>query len=155
MVGALGLLLLSWEPATIEPLPPLGEPILVPPPTSRVIHEYMIASEARRAGLDTSLAIAISRWENPQSDPRVWSYNGCCVGLMQVNVYYWDGIYSEDCGERGLYDPRTNACYGVRIFLWHLAQESGDTLRALAAYSGFARGYVKRVLERKATLEEG
>ncbi len=143
--------------ASLVPSPklptPLGEPILVPPPPSRVLHEYMIASEAERVGLDTLLAIAISRHENPASDPKVWSYNDCCVGLMQINVYYWDRRFLEDCGERSLYDPRTNACYGVRIFLWHLGEESGDTLRALEAYSGFARHYVRRVLARREELE--
>ena len=133
---------------------PIAQPLYVAAPSLRSLHEYIIASEATRVGLDTLLAIAISRHENPNSDPKFWSYNDCCVGLLQVNVLYkgsgWLNIFYEEC-EGGatpeeLYDPRTNACYGVRIFLWHLGEESGDTLRALAAYSGYARGYVRRVL---------
>jgi len=71
-----------------------------------------------RVGLDTTLAIAISRRENPRSAPRAWSYNDCCVGLMQVNVKYkgtgWLGKFVEECGGGSLvedmYDPRINAC---------------------------------------------
>lgn len=152
IVAALGLSLLAlWEP-TPEPLP-VAPVIKVPPPPSRALHEYIIAREAERVGLDTTLAVAISRWENPKSDPRAWSPNGCCVGLMQVNVSYWHGSYDQQCGTE-LYNPRVNACYGVRIFLWHLQQEAQDTLRALAAYSGYARNYVARVLARRADLEE-
>ena len=152
LVLALGLLVAFVS----VPRPPASLPVTLPiyalSPTARTLHEYMIADEAARVGLDTLLAIAISRHENPASDPRVWSYNDCCVGLMQINVYYWDGRFHEQCGTLGLYDPRTNACYGVRIFLWHLGEESGDTLRALAAYSGYARGYVRRVLAQRAGL---
>ena len=136
------------------PPAPLPEalPLYAVSPSPRSLHEYFIADEARRAGLDTLLAIAISRWENPDSDPTIWSWNDCCVGLMQVNVYYWEHSFVDECGTRDLYDPRTNACFGVRIFLWHLQDEAGDTLRALAAYSGYARGYVRRVLDRRALL---
>ena len=164
VVAFVGLILVLMAGGALSPpLPlPVAPPLVAVLPTAHAFHEYVIAREAERVGLDTALAIAISRRENPRSDLRAWSYNDCCVGLMQINVKYkgtgWLGKFVQEC--RGgdvvedMYDPRINACYGVRIFVWHLGEEHGDTTTALGAYSGFARRYAERVLAEQAKLVE-
>jgi len=98
--------------------------------------DIAVREAAIRWGMDVDTALAISHTENWTGKPGAWSRTGCCVGIMQVNVRQWYGRFHTECGGSDLFDPRTNACYGVLIWRHHLRECGGDGDCALRAYVG-------------------
>lgn len=93
-----------------------------------------VRHEAMRWGIDPELALAVSLVENWSGRPDAVSRVGA-VGIMQVMPTVWTGRFDRECGH-DLYDPRTNACYGVLILAFYLGNCRGDTDCALARYNG-------------------
>lgn len=115
----------------------LASPIVVADTLSSDAHRDIAVREAAtRWGMNVDTVLAISHTENWTGKPGAWSRSGCCVGIMQVNVRQWYGKFHTECGGSDLFDPRTNACYGVLIWLHHLRECGGDGDCALRAYVG-------------------
>jgi len=143
----LGLILVSLPPQAVLPI---TEPIEAAPPSAEESRTYWVQHYAGNLGVDSALALAVSRTENWTAVRNAWSPTDCCVGVMQVNVSVWYGVYDEQCGGSDLMAYRDNACYGVHILKYYL--DSSDTVaEALRRYSGHgtamgARPYVERVM---------
>ena len=127
---------------SVRPMP-LASPIVVADTLSSDARRNMAVREAAiRWGVNVDTALAISHVENWRGIPGAWSRTGCCVGVMQVNVGYWYGKFHKECGGSDLFDPRTNACYGVLIWRHHLGECGGDGDCALRAYVGQHRNRI-------------
>ena len=114
-----------------------ASPIVVTDTLSSDAHRDIAVREAAiRWGINVDTALAISHTENWTGKPDAWSRTGCCIGIMQVNVRRWYGRFHTECGGSDLFDPRTNACYGVLIWRHHLRECGGDGDCALRAYVG-------------------
>lgn len=88
--------------------------------------------EARRAGLDPDLVLAVIEVEsrfNPRATSPVKAR-----GLMQVMPFWAKAI--GDGQVSALHDVRINIRYGCVILRHYLDQEQGDLVRALARYNG-------------------
>lgn len=123
-----------------------------------------VVSQARRFGADTLRMVRLSHRENYSGRPWLWSSTGCCTGIMQVNTVhladFWElcaptgspeGTYGDSV--QVLQEPRTNACYGVNIWLDKVRLCKGNLRCALRRYVGATkmayvpRGYIAAVLE--------
>jgi soluble lytic murein transglycosylase-like protein len=89
----------------------------------------------RRYGVDTTWALAVSRVEVVNGDPRAVSSAGA-VGIMQVMPAKWFGRFHDVCSGSDLFDVRVNACYGVLILRHYLELCAGDWDCALRRYNG-------------------
>ena len=98
--------------------------------------DIAVREAAIKWGINIDTVLAISHTEHWTGKPGAWSRSGCCVGIMQVNVRQWYGSFHTECGGSDLFDPRTNACYGVLIWRHHLRECGGDGDCALRAYVG-------------------
>lgn len=94
-----------------------------------------LVREARAAGLEPRLLLAVLLVENPWLDPTIRSSVGA-VGLMQVMPVHQGGW---SCG-RDLEDIDTNVCLGARVFAHYLDRTGGDLERALLRYNGCVTG---------------
>lgn len=97
------------------PVIPTAAPIIVVPSTEDIRTEA-VRLGAKKAGVDTVMLLQISRQENYRGIRDAWSHNDCCVGIMQVNVRVWYGMFDKECGGSDLLDPYENACYGAFIY---------------------------------------
>ena len=133
---------------------PIAEPLTVPAPTAEEQRTYWVLHFAGEFGVDSALALAVSRTENWRGIRDAWSPNNTSVGVMQVNVSVWYGNFDEVCGGSDLMSVRDNACYGVLILKYYL-DSSNSVEDALRQYVGHetlegARGYTERVGRRLA-----
>jgi hypothetical protein len=183
-IGALIGIVLSLLIAATGPLrqaPADGTRVVLPPPITATLSEQrdsIVAVEARRAGVPVLLALAVSHVENWTGDSMAVSVAGRrdtvtvrraiagdqraidtlgAVGLMQVLPRKWWHAFEDDCGCGSLFDRRRNACKGVRVLQFYLAQQP-DVDRALRSYHGSLHhhaqgdGYAAAVLERMTRL---
>ena len=124
-------------PYTPEPTPePVATPTLQPP-----TRDEAVVAAAEQWGVDPALALAVSYTENWSGDDSAWSRTHCCVGIMQVNVKVWFGVFHEQCGGSDLLDRATNACYGVLILRGYLRECDGELRCALTKYVGAVRNH--------------
>lgn len=87
--------------------------------------------EAKRAGLDPDLVLAVIRVE---SNFRKYAISSAGArGYMQV-MTWWSGIVGETSSD--LFNLRTNIRLGCAILRNYLDQEHGNVHRALARYNG-------------------
>jgi soluble lytic murein transglycosylase-like protein len=94
-----------------------------------------LVREARAAGLEPRLLLAVLLVENPWLDPTIRSSVGA-VGLMQVMPVHRGGW---SCGHE-LEDIDTNVCLGARVFAHYLDRTGGDLEKALLRYNGCVTG---------------
>ena len=87
--------------------------------------------EARRAGLDPQLLLAIAHVESAFRKYAISSAGA--RGYMQVMPFWVDLIGRED---HNLFLLRINLRYGATILRHYLDRENGDYFRALARYNG-------------------
>lgn len=176
--GVLGGLV-AWAVQQEEPTPRDGTAVSLA--LSQSLSEQrdsIVATEARRAGVPVLLAIAVSHVENFGGDSMAVSWAGRqdtasvrraiageqraidslgAVGLMQVLPSKWWHSFEEDCGCGSLFDRQRNACKGVRILRYYLAQQP-TVDKALRGYHGSLRhhgqgdGYSASVLEKMTKL---
>jgi soluble lytic murein transglycosylase-like protein len=91
----------------------------------------LVRYEARRAGLDPHLVLAVIDIE---SKFRKYAVSPAGArGLMQVMPFWIEQI-----GEKGqnLFHERTNLRYGCTILRYYLDRENGNVANALARYNG-------------------
>ena len=87
--------------------------------------------EAKRAGLDPDLVLAVIRVE---SNFRKYAISSAGArGYMQV-MNWWSEIVGESASD--LFNLRTNIRFGCAILRHYLDQERGNVHRALARYNG-------------------
>lgn len=87
--------------------------------------------EARRAGLDPALVLAMIQVE---SDFRKYAVSSAgALGLMQVMPFWQDEIGQP---AHDLFDVRQNIRFGCLVLRHYLDRENGDMPRALARYNG-------------------
>lgn len=111
-------------------------------------------------GLPPALAYGMVAWES-RFNPRAFllDRNGGSVGLCQISLPTAQGLgYSGGMGSAsdlsGLYDPDTNAQFGLLYLRNQLDRYNGDYSQALSAYnagsaiSGNLTSYVQNVLAR-------
>lgn len=127
----------------------LAEKLRKPP---RAVEQYVqLAWEeaGRRAGLSPELLIAIMHKEST-FQPKVQSSYGA-QGLMQV-VRRWhrEKLHAKE----SLFDPVVNIRVGTDILEEYLELAGGDLLKALAKYSGDARGYAKTIISESRKLAQ-
>ena len=121
---------------SIRPMPFTSPIVVTDTLSSDARRDTAVREAAIRWGVNVDTALAISHTENWTGIPGAWSRTGCCVGIMQVNVRQWYGRFHTECGGSDLFDPRTNACYGMLIWRHHLSECGGDGDCALRAYVG-------------------
>lgn len=96
--------------------------------------DSIVAQEARKVGIPTPVAIAVSHIENFSGDSLAVSNKGA-VGLMQVMPLIWSHKFEEDCGCGSLFPRRRNACLGVHVLkLYHDKHKTWE--KTLRAYHG-------------------
>ncbi len=105
---------------------------------------------ALRNGLPASLLLAIIETESSFNAKAQSAYGA--RGLMQVVPRHHPKIIASIGGVRKLEDPETNLEAGALI-LADYVERSGSLHKGLARYSGGARKYAARVLERKRELD--
>lgn len=103
----------------------------------------LVHYEARRAGLDPQLVLAVI---DVESQFRKYAVSAAGArGLMQVMPFWVKeiGTPSQD-----LFDWRTNVRYGCTILRFYLDRENGNMVNALARYNGSLgkADYPKRVI---------
>lgn len=141
---------------------PVPAPILFGGPSEE--RDSIVAYEARRAGMDPALAIAVSHMENWSGDSAAAHPRSGAVGLMQV-MPFWTDSFPADCYGPGDLTMRSrNACIGARIAVRYF-RECGNWNCALVRYVGaectrrdtplrctrkneIGKGYVLAVVER-------
>jgi hypothetical protein len=148
------------------------------PATLSEQRDSIVAAAAREAGVPVLLALAVSHVENWTGDSMAVSWAGKqdsqtvrraiageqraidtlgAVGLMQVLPKKWWHAFENECGCGSLFDRRRNACKGVRILKYYLAQQP-TVDQALRGYHGSLRhhgqgdGYASAVLEQMTRL---
>lgn len=98
--------------------------------------DSIVAYEARRAGMDPTLAIAVSHVENWGGDSAIQHRTSGAVGLMQVMPAIWSDSFQTECyGPASLTLRARNACVGVRVAVRYF-EECGNWNCALVAYVG-------------------
>lgn len=102
---------------------------------------------SKRDGLDPELLIAIMQKESSLR-PKVKSRYGA-EGLMQV-VRRWHGEKLNS--KESLFDPKVNIRVGADILEEYIELANGNMDKALAKYSGNARGYANTVLKESRKL---
>jgi len=115
----------------------------------------LVVAEARRAGIDPGLALAVIRVES-SGRPTAVSHAGA-VGLMQLlpetAAAEAERLGLPWTGPESLHDPYLNVRVGIH-YLARLIDRFGDLETALAAYNaGPTR--IARFLRRRAELPEG
>jgi len=108
----------------------------VEPPSNEELRRLWIAHYSALLGVDSALALQVSKAENISAVPDAWSHNGCCVGVMQIHVRHHYGKYADTCDGNDLLTIRDNVCYGVAILRDYLAKCQGGVECALARYNG-------------------
>ena len=146
-----GLTLWALDIGLEAPSPP------PPAPPSVETRASAVVRGATLAGVEPSLALAVSMTENWSGDRKAWSPTGCCVGVMQVHTMHL-GVYDSLCGGSDLLSLRDNACYGAAILASYLKECKGDERCALRRYVGAdttnpAR-YIGDVLRLRGQLQE-
>lgn len=133
--------LASDKPGYVAP------PIVVPPPTPDDFRDEAIRNQATKWGIDPNVMLLVSHAENFSGIRDAWSYNHCCVGIAQVHVKIWLGVFDKECGGSDLLTYDTNACYGVLILKTALKECKQDIECALYKYRGAAdTAYVTKIL---------
>lgn len=94
-----------------------------------------VVREARAAGIEPRLLLAVLLVENPWLDPQIRSSVGA-VGLMQVMPVHRGGW---SCGY-DLEDVDTNVCLGAQVFAHYLDRTGADVEKALLRYNGCVTG---------------
>lgn len=105
---------------------------------------------AARHGLPPELLLAIVETES-SFDPRARSSYGA-RGLMQVVPRFHPEVVASVGGVHRLDEPEANLEAGAKILATYVEQ-SGSLHRALARYSGGARSYATKVVNRQQQLE--
>jgi soluble lytic murein transglycosylase-like protein len=104
---------------------------LVPNVNTRMLLLKNIHYEAKKAGLDPELVLAVI---NVESNFNRWAISRVgAEGLMQIMPFWLKEI--PDAGNN-LFDIRTNLRFGCTILKYYLVQENGDRQKALARYNG-------------------
>ena len=119
------------------------------PPHSLQEYVQLAWAEASKRGLRPELLIAIMHKEST-FQPKVQSRYGA-QGLMQV-VRRWhrDKLQKNE----SLFDPEVNVRVGTDVLEEYLEWAKGDLSKALAKYSGNARGYANKVLNESQKLAQ-
>ncbi len=107
-------------------------------PRERVEILRTVHYEARRAGLEPELVLAVIEVESA-FDRFAISVSGA-RGLMQVMPFWLDEINLSD---RNLFKIRTNLRMGTTILRYYLDMEKGDLGPALARYNGSYRKHTR------------
>lgn len=94
-----------------------------------------VVREAKAAGIDPRLLLAVLLVENPWLEPEIRSSVGA-VGLMQVMPVHRGGW---SCGY-DLEDIDTNVCLGAQVFAHYLDRTGADLEKALLRYNGCVTG---------------
>ncbi len=102
-----------------------------PGPEERLELLRLVHREARRAGLQPELVLAVIEVES-NFDRFAISEAGA-LGLMQVMPFWLEEL---DQPEANLFRPRTNLRIGTTILRYYLEREQGNLRRALARYNG-------------------
>lgn len=149
----IGMLIIATLHGLFQVHKSVPSPVVIQPQTAEEVRVEAVRQAARTVGVDSVTLLQVSRQENWTADPYAWSPNGCCVGLMQVNVRVWYGAFDEECGGSDLLRPYENACYGAHIYKRALQDCKGRVSCALGRYVGAttdtARAeYVRGVLSR-------
>ncbi len=114
-------------------------------PEERLYILRLVHAEARRAGLEPELVLAVIDVESA-FDRYAVSVAGA-LGLMQIMPFWMDEI-----GRPGdnLLHINTNLRYGCTILKYYLDKENGDLRRALGRYNGSLgkRKYPNKVIDR-------
>ncbi len=105
-------------------------------PRERIEILKTVHYEARRAGLEPELVLAVIEVESA-FDRFAISVSGA-RGLMQVMPFWLDEIQLSD---KNLFRIRTNLRMGTTILRYYLDMEKGDLGPALARYNGSYRHY--------------
>ena len=104
---------------------------IVPNINARLLLLKNIHYEAKKAGLDPELVLAVI---NVESNFNRWAISKVgAEGLMQIMPFWLKEI--PDAGNN-LFDIRTNLRFGCTILKYYLIQENGDRQKALARYNG-------------------
>ncbi len=132
IVGALLLGTIVWgtaQPYAVQ----LPTPVLFGGPSEE--RDSIVAFEARQAGMDPALAIAISHVENWSGDSAAVHPRSGAIGLMQIMPFWADSFQVECYGPSALTNRRRNACIGSRIAMRYF-RECGNWNCALVWYVG-------------------
>jgi soluble lytic murein transglycosylase-like protein len=103
----------------------------VPDPEERLKILKTVHYEARRAGLDPELVLAVIHTES--NFDRFAISSAGAQGLMQIMPFWLDEIGQTD---DNLFHITTNIRFGCTILSYYLQQENGNLYRALARYNG-------------------
>jgi soluble lytic murein transglycosylase-like protein len=103
----------------------------LPDPEQRTELLITVQYEAKRAGLDPQLVLAVITHESAFRKYAISSASA--RGLMQV-MPFWVRLIGSP--EHNLFHLRTNLRYGCVILRHYLDIEKGDVVRALARYNG-------------------
>ncbi len=95
-----------------------------------------LVREAKGAGIEPRLLLAVLLVENPWLDPDIRSPVGA-IGLMQVMPLHRGGW--PECGT-DLEDVTVNICHGARIFAHYYQRSNRNLERALLRYNGCVNG---------------
>lgn len=121
----------------------------VPDPAERVRILEAVHRQARRAGVEPELVLAVIDVESDFD--RFAISSATALGLMQVMPFWVPELGYHDKNE--LFDIDTNLLLGCRILRYYLDMERGDLIKGLARYNGSVgkRWYGDRVIERLRT----
>ncbi len=100
-------------------------------PQERLLILRQIHYEARRAGLEPELVLALINVES--NFDRFAISSAGARGLMQIMPFWLDELGRPD---DNLFDINTNLRFGCTILNIYLERENGDMRRALARYNG-------------------
>jgi soluble lytic murein transglycosylase-like protein len=103
----------------------------VPDPEERLKILKTVHYEARRAGLDPELVLAVIHTES--NFDRFAISSAGAQGLMQIMPFWLDEIGQPD---DNLFQIKTNIRFGCTILSYYLQLENGNLYRALARYNG-------------------
>jgi soluble lytic murein transglycosylase-like protein len=103
----------------------------VPDPDERLKILKTVHYEARRAGLDPELVLAVIHTES--NFDRFAISSAGAQGLMQIMPFWLDEIGQPD---DNLFHITTNIRFGCTILSHYLQRENGNLYRALARYNG-------------------
>ena len=119
----------------------------IPNPYYRIRLLKAVSTEAKRAGLDPQLVLAVIDIES-NFDRHAYSHAGA-QGLMQV-MPFWKEVYGNV--DDDLFNPLVSLRYGCTILRYYMDKHP-DLSRALAAYNGSLGHdrYPKKILKRLAS----
>lgn len=132
---------------------PVAQPIEAWQPMLSEIRDYVVADEAKKWGVDTLLALAVSHVENWGGDTLARSISGA-RGVMQVMPTTWMGVFHKECGGSDLINMRQGACYGVLVLKHYLEKCHGRVPCALYRYGDQTDIYVKQVRNKQSFFIE-